>query len=155
VARTKEQNERMRIATRDKILNAAISLFAEKGLLATSVQDIASRAEVSVGLLYHYFKTKEEVFDELIRYAEIETKQVMDMPVDEMCNEIIKEFQSGYEFSQWVTVIPNQVLVKAFGQFFTAVLKGLCHLQLELKDLFCVPTVDMLIGCIVKEDESV
>ena len=41
--------------------------FAEKGYAATRVDDVAKRAGVSKGLLYLYFKTKEELFKAVVR----------------------------------------------------------------------------------------
>lgn len=47
------------------ILQAAKELFAEKGHPATSTQEIATRAGVSKGLLFYYFKDKHEILKEL------------------------------------------------------------------------------------------
>mgnify|MGYP001827912242 FL=1 len=49
------------------ITEAAFAAFAEKGFTATKVEDVARRAGVSKGLLYLYFKTKEELFKAVIR----------------------------------------------------------------------------------------
>ncbi len=40
---------------RDAILDAAVALFVEKGRASTSIDDIAARASVAKGTLYHYF----------------------------------------------------------------------------------------------------
>lgn len=47
--------------TRQRILDAALALFAEKGFAATTMRDIAARADVSLGLTYRYFERKEEL----------------------------------------------------------------------------------------------
>ncbi|WDP85419.1 MAG: helix-turn-helix transcriptional regulator [Desulfobacter sp.] len=47
------------------ILDAAESLFAHRGFLETSVEQIADKAEVSVGTVYFYFKNKEALLDQL------------------------------------------------------------------------------------------
>jgi AcrR family transcriptional regulator len=44
--------------TRESLLNAAAGLFAEKGVDATSVADVAERAGCSVGSVYHHFRDK-------------------------------------------------------------------------------------------------
>lgn len=67
--RVKEQFDAMRSATKEKILAAGLQLFSHKGLAATSIQEIASRAGISVGLTYHYYKSKEELFSELVETA--------------------------------------------------------------------------------------
>jgi len=50
-----------------EITAAAFAAFAEKGYAATRVDDVAKRAGVSKGLLYLYFKTKEELFKAVVR----------------------------------------------------------------------------------------
>ncbi len=50
-----------------EITEAALAVFAENGYSATRVDDVAKRAGVSKGLLYLYFKTKEELFKAVIR----------------------------------------------------------------------------------------
>jgi TetR/AcrR family fatty acid metabolism transcriptional regulator len=50
---------------RRQILDAAIRVFARQGFHATRVSDIADEAGVAYGLVYHYFKSKEEVLNEL------------------------------------------------------------------------------------------
>ena len=44
--------------TQDSLLDAAALLFAEKGVDATSVADVAARAGCSVGSVYHHFRDK-------------------------------------------------------------------------------------------------
>lgn len=50
-----------------EITEAAMEAFAERGFAATKVEDVARRAGVSKGLLYLYFKTKEDLFKAVIR----------------------------------------------------------------------------------------
>ncbi len=50
---------------RRAILDAAVSVFARQGYHATRVSDIADEAGVAYGLVYHYFRSKEAVMNEL------------------------------------------------------------------------------------------
>jgi AcrR family transcriptional regulator len=50
-----------------EIAAAALDAFAEKGYAATRVDEVAKRAGVSKGLVYLYFKTKEEMFKAVVR----------------------------------------------------------------------------------------
>jgi len=59
--------QRRKDARPQEILDAALSLFAEKGFAATRMDDIASRAGVTKGTIYLYFQSKEEVFKSLVR----------------------------------------------------------------------------------------
>src|SRR5438128_10581622 len=50
-----------------QILSAALAVFAERGLAAARLEDIAKRAGVSKGTIYLYFPNKEELFREMVR----------------------------------------------------------------------------------------
>lgn len=50
-----------------EITRAALAAFAEKGYDGTRVTDVARRAGVSKGLLYLYFRTKEELFKAVVK----------------------------------------------------------------------------------------
>jgi AcrR family transcriptional regulator len=50
-----------------EILDAALSVFAEKGYAAARMEDIAARAGVTKGTIYLYFQNKEDVFKSLAR----------------------------------------------------------------------------------------
>jgi AcrR family transcriptional regulator len=52
--------------TRNLLLQTAIRLFAEKGYADTSIREIGKKAGVSTSVLYHYFKSKEEMLFEVI-----------------------------------------------------------------------------------------
>ncbi|MGI9123148.1 MAG: TetR family transcriptional regulator KstR2 [Mycobacterium sp.] len=52
---------------RDELLGLAASMFAERGLRATTVRDIADAAGILSGSLYHHFSSKEEMVDEVLR----------------------------------------------------------------------------------------
>ncbi len=53
-------------STYEKILQAAGTLYAERGYHSVQTPDIAARAQISVGGLYRYFKDKHQIFTELV-----------------------------------------------------------------------------------------
>lgn len=55
------------ISRRDELLELAATMFAERGLRATTVRDIADRAGILSGSLYHHFASKEEMVDEVLQ----------------------------------------------------------------------------------------
>ncbi|ULE35140.1 TetR family transcriptional regulator KstR2 [Mycobacterium sp. IDR2000157661] len=55
------------ISRRDELLELAAAMFAERGLRATTVRDIADSAGILSGSLYHHFASKEEMVDEVLR----------------------------------------------------------------------------------------
>jgi len=63
--RSPKDNELIRQARRAEIFRAAGHVFAKKGFAATKIADIAAEAGLSHGLLYHYFRSKEEVYEAL------------------------------------------------------------------------------------------
>jgi AcrR family transcriptional regulator len=77
--RTKEQFEAMRKVTRDKIQSAAMKIFVQKGFGSTNVQEIADLAGISIGLLYRQYRTKEELFSDLVEYALMGIKNITDL----------------------------------------------------------------------------
>lgn len=55
------QNREMRAATRKAVLASAMQLFAENGYPHTTTREIARKAGISTGLMYHYFSGKESL----------------------------------------------------------------------------------------------
>jgi TetR/AcrR family fatty acid metabolism transcriptional regulator len=60
--RTSAQEEKRRL-----LLDAAVRVFARKGYHAARVGDIAKEAGVAYGLLYHYFRSKDEILETIFR----------------------------------------------------------------------------------------
>ncbi|MEU3726917.1 TetR/AcrR family transcriptional regulator [Streptomyces sp. NPDC031705] len=58
-----------RQATRQKLYEAAVTLIAEQGFSATTVDEIAERAGVAKGTVYYNFASKTELFEELLRHG--------------------------------------------------------------------------------------
>lgn len=76
-----------------EILAAALDLFAEQGFHGTTVPQIAQRAGLSVGTLYHYFPSKESIVNVLYRKLKRETAQALEaaLPVHAPPREVIRE----------------------------------------------------------------
>ena len=58
------RRERHRAETRDRLYSAALKLFAERGFLETTVEDITESADVGKGTFFNYFPTKEHILAE-------------------------------------------------------------------------------------------
>ena len=94
--RTEEQFQDLRDNRRNQILDAALKVFAKRGLTATKITDISAEANLSHGLIHHYFKSKEEVFVEVTRraierssgmYAKIENMQARPLEIMKLITE--------------------------------------------------------------------
>lgn len=83
-------------SVREKIINAALDLFSQKGYDATSVDEIAESIGMKGPNIYKYFKGKEEVLKELSAKMEEGYRQRMKMNPDAGANiasaEDLKEF---------------------------------------------------------------
>ncbi|WP_331773791.1 TetR/AcrR family transcriptional regulator [Sulfurospirillum sp. 1612] len=53
----------------EQILEASLILFSKKGFYSTTIPDIADAMSMSVGNLYNYFSSKEELAMEVIKYS--------------------------------------------------------------------------------------
>lgn len=121
--RTKAQFEEMRQITKEKIQNAAIRLFSQKGISGTNVQEIANSAGISIGLLYRHYKTKEDLFSDLILMAASGIHEITKIlssdeePTEIMfliTNEILKDYNKDDGFSNYITLI-TQALVSGMS----------------------------------------
>ena len=79
---------------RRQLLGAAVRVFARKGFHASRVGDIAEEAGVAHGLLYHYFKSKDQVLEAIfhenwsILIARIESVEETDEPAADQIRHI-------------------------------------------------------------------
>lgn len=120
--RTKEQFEEMRKATREKIHSSAMRLFVQQGYGSTNVQDIADSAGISIGLLYRHYKTKEELFHELLAYA-------------------VEGLKRNITFFNESDQLPKKLI----AQFVDEVHSDLCHGE-ELANLLILINQSLLAG---------
>lgn len=51
---------------RRQLIDTALTLFATKGFESTTIKDIAQAADVAQGLIYHYFRSKDDLFYAII-----------------------------------------------------------------------------------------
>lgn len=62
---------------RRKLLDAALRVFAARGYDGTSVPEVAKAADVAVGSLYHYFRDKEALVNEVYRDAKLRLRAAL------------------------------------------------------------------------------
>jgi len=64
--------------SRDKIITAAIEVFAEKGKYGTHMEEIAAKAEINKAMLYYYYTSKDNLFQEVLqRILRTTTEQII------------------------------------------------------------------------------
>ncbi|MRR09011.1 TetR/AcrR family transcriptional regulator [bacterium] len=97
------RKDRERQAKRQDILKAARVVFAEKGLHAATLDEIAEKAEFAKGTLYTYFQNKEDLFvsmleQEILDFHE-ELKQVLarDLPPAEILSQLVRAMMAAFD----------------------------------------------------------
>jgi AcrR family transcriptional regulator len=111
------------IDRRTELLEAAVRVFAAKGFHASRVGDIATEAGVAHGLLYHYFRSKEEVLEtgahfheQLRRFARIYLGSWLVTP--ELVCVLVREVARSAEVGRRVAEIND--LFQALGRIIEA-----------------------------------
>ena len=74
---TKVQEEYFKFR-KQEILTAAWKCFAEKGYKGTTMRNIAESSGLSTGVIYNYFKNKDELLDSLLGLARESEQQIFD-----------------------------------------------------------------------------
>ena len=88
------RRERHRQETRERLYRAALDLFAERGFLRTTVEDITEAADVGKGTFFNYFPTKEHILAEFgggyvaAVQAKLEEGRMEKVPVLEILREL-------------------------------------------------------------------
>ena len=62
----KTRKERQREANKSEILDAAAKVFLKYGFQGATMEKIAAEADFSASSLYHYFQSKEEIYEQLL-----------------------------------------------------------------------------------------
>lgn len=86
---------------KDRILDASEELFSSKGYDATSIEQIAKKAEVTKSLIYYYFEGKEKILEELLsKYLQNTMKQKNDILSSKHSNISLVEqsMERGFDF---------------------------------------------------------
>jgi len=70
-----------------ELLDAALEVFVERGYAATRLEDVARRAGITKGAMYHYFENKESLFKAMVRAKVVENIAAIE--------QIVQEFQGS------------------------------------------------------------
>ncbi len=104
---------------RQEIIEKSLDLFIAKGYASTKISDIAKTVNMSVGLLFHYFESKEALYEALIDIGVSGPKSVMDIPFESSLDFFTKVTHSIvglpklYPFSVKMFVFMNQAVNNA------------------------------------------
>lgn len=79
-----EKFEEIRVEKKQIIMNTALALFSNEGYHATSISKIASKANISKGLMYNYFESKDALLNAIIDSGFKELIKNFDLNKDEV-----------------------------------------------------------------------
>lgn len=93
----------------ERILKASIEEFAEKGYAAASTNSIAKKAKVAKGLLFYYFKSKENLYIECYKHVLSWSKKKFEEFAKQVKDEDFFEFIKKWTCrrSLWQSRIPS------------------------------------------------
>jgi TetR/AcrR family transcriptional regulator, transcriptional repressor for nem operon len=63
---------------RERLVESAATLFHERGVYRTTLAELAERADVPLGNVYYYFKTKDELVDAVLERRAAEVRETLD-----------------------------------------------------------------------------
>ncbi len=128
---------------KDNIKNATVELLAEKGYASISIRDIAKRADVALGQITYYYKTKDtlilEVINEIVEKFIIEIEKIANTSknkredlkkyLDEIINKeykttrIIIDIISQSLYNNILSIKANEMLSEIFNIFINVIVE--------------------------------
>ena len=126
MSRNKKLNQIIKDERREQILTAALKLFAVKGLAAAKMSDLSKNTGISQGLVYHYYRSKEELFTSLVDTA-IEKMNTAAVNLEKLSlsarekiilaiDSLLKGFNENANTSDYYFLITQTALSDAFPQ---------------------------------------
>jgi TetR/AcrR family transcriptional regulator, cholesterol catabolism regulator len=132
------RRERKKEETRDRIFQAAMGLFKERGFEATTIEDIAERADVAKGTFFNYYPRKEAVLAYFIerRFLDIEESMprllAEKRPARETLVELFIYAGSAYGEDRELS---RHVFVELMKRQFEPVMEAAMRLDAQLAEL--------------------
>lgn len=104
-----------KLTVKERVVEAALDLFQEKGYHGVSVEELVEHAETSKGGFYHHFKSKDdllyEIHDIFISYVLNETKRASeqyDSAIDQL-DALMRTFMNVFNiYQRHITVFYNE-----------------------------------------------
>lgn len=151
----------------ERILNCGLELFAKNGYNATSTSQIAKLAEVSEGLIFRHFKSKEGLLNAIIQEGQQKVDQLYESVINEAEPKLmIKKFlqipflvpKSEYNFwkllftLKWELDVDSSEKLKPVVRVLSSAFKQLSYENYALEAEFLIHYMDGLTSASVKGD---
>jgi AcrR family transcriptional regulator len=78
------KREQQRLERREQILNCSLDMLISRGYESMKIRDIAEQLNISTGLFFNYFESKEQVYEELVKIALSGTENVLKLNAGEL-----------------------------------------------------------------------
>ena len=119
--KTEEQCQQIREDTRNRILKKSSLYFARNGFGDTKIGDLAKHIGIGQGTIYLYFKSKEELFEEIRKSAEnkdeikrLKTLSKLPIPaktkIEKISSEMEKKLKNDEEYVVRITILSQLLL---------------------------------------------
>jgi len=102
--------------SRDKIIDAAATVFSKQGYFRTSMDEIAQTAGVAKGTLYYHFPSKAHLFKTLVieglnmMKSEIANVLNSNLPIDQQLKKVIEKHISLYlKYNELAHIVYNEI----------------------------------------------
>ena len=129
--RTKEQNELIKQQREHQILLSALYLFSYKGYDAVTLDELSDAANCSHGLIYHYYPSKQHLYDALIEkivnpmiaklVSNFDYKQKAKFVMIDILDSYLRALKSSNDEFAWaINLILNVRLQSDFNQMLAA-----------------------------------
>jgi AcrR family transcriptional regulator len=149
---------------RNMIIAVAEQMYAHFGFKRTTMEEIAKKARIGKSTLYYYFKSKEEIFAEMIQKGLLITKQKLSgaineatTPQEKIRNYVLTRMKHLQELINYYTTLTDEHLDHYFFveqarvDFFnyeSNTLKSLLNEGIEL-NLFDIKDIDTIVRMII------
>ena len=137
--KTEEQCRKMREDMRRKILRESSLYFAKNGFGDTKIGDLAKCIGIGQGTIYLYFRSKEELFEEIRAAADnkeevkrLKTLAKLPVPakvkIEKLSEQMVKELRNNDEFAVKITLFTQLLLEKEEGPYASEIYKELAKI---------------------------
>ena len=130
--------------TKEKLLRAAVTMYAKNGYHSTTVDEIAAEAGVSTGIAYRYFRNKKDLLLSALEFASKEVKGIASL-------DSIDKLDDNTDFRKYIDTV-----LKGFEEIHDRFhdiheeLEGLQHTDEDVRKFFAKVSRDMMENVIDK-----
>ena len=103
----------------DEIIQSASRLFAKRGIQNTTLRNIAENAHISVGNIYNYFESKEEILDVIAEQTTNKLNNFLNNEFERIIREL--NFEGLYDLVN--TLLPCQNEYEIYGEQFITLME--------------------------------